>query len=280
MRKIIFKGMKFISTILLLLVLLIGSCNHDDPDLSCNGRIKGNDLNGIQNCVRGSWKINYKRSAANGNSKTVLSDSFIKITEDDSIFYFLEGDLTAIAHLDWVLTQDRYSMNFKDWRGHALVFGIEKFTGDTLLITSNDPEEISYALTHSEFSPIMNCVGKLKDKALDQIRFCICGYWQMHYGEGGFTGIKQYFKDTFVEFKPSDSIYFNVQQYLEAADLIEWLKLPDEFTHEIDSTFIMTFQDWREYPYAWGVEEIRDDTLVLYENGPDGLGYYLTKKSK
>lgn len=270
--------MKFISTILLLLVLLIGSCNHDDPDLSCNGRIKNNDLTGIQNCVRGSWKINYKRSAAVGNSKTMLSNSFIKITADDSIFYFLEGDLTAITQLDWALTQNGYTLDFKHWRGHTLIFDIEKFKGDTLFISTDD-KKITYALTPSQFVPVMNCVGLLKYKALDQIRHCIWGYWQLHYWEGGISGdIRQDFTNSFVEFLPNDSIYFVDQGDLTVEDQIEWGWRLDEITH--DSIYTMLFQDWRDYSYEWVVKEIRDDTLVLYDNGNDGFNYYLTKKIK
>ncbi len=276
--------MKLLSILLLAVICSICGCNNDDPDLSCNGRFKSNNLAGIQNCVRGSWKIHYSKTAANKNTKTLLANSFFKLTDDDSIFLYLEGDLKATTQANWVLNGDSYVLNFKFWHGQTTGWKIanwamEKFVGDTLFISTNNSEKITYALTHSAFMPELNCADLLKYKALDQTRQCIWGYWQLHYWQGGIMGdTKQTSTNSFIEIKPNDSIYFVDQGDLTVQDGIDWIWGPDEITH--DSVFTMTFYDWREYAYSWVPYRFKEDTLIFYDNGNDGFNYFLTRKSK
>lgn len=120
---------------------------------------------------------------------------------------------------------------------------------------------------------------KLKDKPLSEIKAAIQGKWQLHYSYGGITGnIRQNYTNSFIEFKPTDSIYWNDNNNLIVADKIQWNRRRDMIG---DSTYIMSFCEIRGnicYPYSWGVQSIRNDTLILYDDATDPDSYYLTKK--
>lgn len=119
----------------------------------------------------------------------------------------------------------------------------------------------------------------LKDKPLSEIKSAIQGNWQLHYSYGGITGnIRQNFVNSFIEFKATDSIYWNDNNNSIVADKIQWNRRRDMIG---DSTYIMSFCEMRGticYPYSWGVQGIRNDTLILYDNATDPDSYYLTRK--
>lgn len=120
---------------------------------------------------------------------------------------------------------------------------------------------------------------KLKDKPLNEIKAAIQGKWQLHYSYGGITGrIRQDHTNSYIEFKPTDSIYWNDNNNLIVADIITWNRRKDIIG---DSTYIMSFCEMRGpvcYPYSWGVEQIKNDTLILYDDATDAMGHYLTRK--
>lgn len=41
----------------------------------------------------------------------------------------------------------------------------------------------------------------------------------------------------------------------------------------------MNIEGLNGFPASWGVERIRQDTLVLYDDFPDGYGNYLSKQN-
>lgn len=120
---------------------------------------------------------------------------------------------------------------------------------------------------------------KLKDKPLNEIKTAIQGKWQLHYSYGGITGrIRQNRTNSFIEFKPNDSIYWNNNNDLIVRDIITWNRRNDIIG---DRTYIMSFCEMRGticYPYSWGVEQIKNDTLILYDDATDAMGHYLTRK--
>lgn len=118
--------------------------------------------------------------------------------------------------------------------------------------------------------------GKLKNKSLAAIRSKIQGRWQLHYTYGGITGhIRQDFINSFMEFKPNDSISWILDNTLWINDKINWINTTDIF-HE--STYIISCEDFRTYPYTWIVDGIYNDTLILISNGSEPDKYHLTKK--
>lgn len=120
---------------------------------------------------------------------------------------------------------------------------------------------------------------KLKNKPLGEIKLAIQGKWQLHYSYGGITGnIRQNHTNSFIELKPTNSIYWDDNNNLIVKDLIRWKRKIDMVG---DSTFIMSFCEMRGaicYAYSCGVQGIRNDTLILYDDATDPDGYYLTRK--
>jgi len=262
---------KLLNTLVLLVFLLLGDCSPDpSPDLSCNGRIKAKDLNGIKSCLQTSWRMHYSKSST-GTKKT-LPNSFINIKANDSIYYVLEGNIMAEAHIEWV-SSPIPSITFTNWKGNEFLWIVDGVNSDTLTLVENN---IRYSLTKAVYKPTLNCSGKLRDKALNQIRNCIYGRWQMHYFEGGYSGNeRQNLTNSFVHFKPLDSIYFIYEGVLIVKDKLQWQRTNDLS----ESTYIMIFRTFKDFPFEWGVHQIVDDTLRLYDYGPDKYGYYLTKQN-
>jgi hypothetical protein len=119
----------------------------------------------------------------------------------------------------------------------------------------------------------------LKDKPLSQIKTAIRGKWQLHYSYGGITGnIRHNYTSSFLEFKANDSLYWDDNNNRIVADRITWENKTDVIG---DKTYIMSFCEMRSsvcYSYSWGVQGIRNDTLILYDNATDPDYHYLTKK--
>jgi len=116
----------------------------------------------------------------------------------------------------------------------------------------------------------------LKDKPLAEIKRNLQGQWQLHYERGGISGDYKYvYHNSFIDFRPDDSLYWTVDGEEWANTKIDWKWGRDQFH---DSTYIMRFSDVWGYPISWGIKGIQEDTLVLYDIGADGMSDYLTKK--
>jgi|SRR5690606_12990873 len=108
----------------------------------------------------------------------------------------------------------------------------------------------------------------LKDQPLDTIRHYISGKWQLHYSYGGITGhIRIDHRDSFIDFGSGDSVLRTRDGVLYEQTPITWIRVVDLLG---DSAYIIK-------PYGWGVWGIRNDTLELYDNSPDGMGHFLTR---
>ena len=261
---------KLINTLSILLIVLFSHCDRDPtPDLTCNGRIKAEDINEIKVCLQGNWKILQTKTEA-GTVQT-LSNSYLNIKPNDSIYFTHEGNIAAESMATWRADTSPV-VAFTNWKDELFTWTIDRFVYDTLFLNRDN---IQYALVKSTSLPSLNCNVVLRDKALNQIRNCIYGNWQLHYRFGGFTGSDKdyYTTQTLVNFNASDSIEYigggNYSRYK-----INWAKTKDLFG---EMTYIMGFENTSGYPVRWGVAQIRQDTLVLYDNWPDGYSYYLSK---
>lgn len=119
---------------------------------------------------------------------------------------------------------------------------------------------------------------KLKNKPLPVIKEAIQGKWQLHYAYGGWTGhYRKNFTNSFITFGENDTIFWMDSTWRRVDTVIQWKRIQDFVDHS-DSTFLMSFYDTYGYPYSWIVDGIYRDTLLLVDYGPDGMGYYLTRK--
>ena len=267
---------KYIFYSILFGITLLSSCNEPEtvntpPDLTCNGKVKSRDLPGIQSCTRNNWGVVY--SVTNG-TKTNHNNSFIKISNEDSIHVYINGNYITNTTTQWELKGQYYNLVFQDWNKRPIAWRITAFAGDTLML-EDSVKQVTYALLPAIFAPVMNCSGLLRDKSLKQIKYCITGYWQMHYLEGGVFNIREELTNSFVDFKPNDSIYYIDQGQLTVKDKVTWNRV---VYSALDSTYVSHFYDWRSYPYSWVIDHIENDTLVFSENSIDGFRYHSTLK--
>lgn len=117
----------------------------------------------------------------------------------------------------------------------------------------------------------------LHDKSLDVIQSYIQGSWKLHHEMGGICGSCIYYpKDStsylYASLTPQRILFRNTAR-LTLDTTIVW-------THVNifgDSTFIMKFFDKNGAPIILGAREVVNDTLVLYQPGPDGQYFYYTK---
>lgn len=117
----------------------------------------------------------------------------------------------------------------------------------------------------------------LHDKSLSVIQSYIQGSWKLHHELGGYCGSCIYYpKDSsfnlYLTLTPERIIFRNAaRSTIDTA--IVW-KHVNIFG---DSTFIMNFHDKNGVPIVLGAREVVNDTLALYQPGPDGMYFYYTK---
>ena len=117
----------------------------------------------------------------------------------------------------------------------------------------------------------------LHDKPLSFIQSHIKGNWKLHHESGGFCGSCVFFPNDssfnlFISLTPEKIIARNAARTTVDTTIV-WSNV-NIFG---DSTFIMNFHDKNGYPFILGAREIINDTLALYQPGPDGLYFYYTK---
>lgn len=138
------------------------------------------------------------------------------------------------------------------------------------------PLVLTVAIACKKEEPIIQQNITLKDKPLTEIKAHIKGVWQFHRSVGGFTGQTVFYhKNSYIEFKENDSIYWIDDAQERAKTKINWIRDKDEFG---DSTYIISIYDVNNFPENWVVEGIEKDNLVLYDNGNDGFIHYLINK--
>lgn len=126
---------------------------------------------------------------------------------------------------------------------------------------------------------VIICNGNLKDKPLPDIKKCIYGKWKLVYTNGGIGGNAIYYDSTFIEFKPTDSIFWITNGKVFLDNSIEW-----EHREDItgDMNYIMnikvkTFSDGREVFETLAVDRIDSDFLIIFSDANDGFIYHLVR---
>tara|TARA_R110002020_G_scaffold454870_1_gene670849 strand:- start:4 stop:441 length:438 start_codon:yes stop_codon:yes gene_type:complete len=118
------------------------------------------------------------------------------------------------------------------------------------------------------------CQGTLKTKSLVQIQNCIEGNWKFLYSTGGFTGQSRIeYENSTIEFRSNATIFWVNEGDVVSDEPIEWSYMEDqlnEFTHIMKYTRTGV-------PGSWGFQEIRKDTLIIYDVGNDGFIHVLKK---
>lgn len=114
----------------------------------------------------------------------------------------------------------------------------------------------------------------LYNKPLSIIQSYIQGKWKLEYEDGGFCGCVSP-KDSFFLYatlNPNRIILKNAMT-VTTDTTINWKYI--SFFGE--STYVMNFYSPSGVPFNFAAKGIFNDTLVLYQPGPDGMSFYYTK---
>ena len=112
---------------------------------------------------------------------------------------------------------------------------------------------------------------KLKDKPLSDIKANIQGKWQLLYIRGGLCGTcSQKRESEFYEFI-NDNITWEIKGVIIADTTVVWVN-NNVFG---DTSWTMEYHDKKMSPGFLTPDGIYNDTLVLYQKGPDGLYFHL-----
>jgi len=123
----------------------------------------------------------------------------------------------------------------------------------------------------------------LYDKPLDVIQSHIQGKWKLAYGKGGFAANSIFYDDNYyMEFTVDNRVIETGDNIVYANSTIKWTKVgPYEWVKwspgKYTDTYLMEFNDRREYPYCYVVDKIYNDTLIIYDNACDAVFYYFNK---
>lgn len=120
----------------------------------------------------------------------------------------------------------------------------------------------------SEESP--ECQGILKSRPLVQIQNCIEGNWKFLYSIGGITGqMRIDYENSFIDFQKNNTVFWVKEGAVPSEEVVEWSYIEDQFN---ESTYVMTGAVG-----PWGFQEIKQDTLFIYDVGNDGFVHVLKK---
>jgi hypothetical protein len=258
---------------IILFVILVNCDNEIDPphaDLSCSGRIAANDLEPIRTCIQKSWKIHYLKT---GPSKTLLSNSYIDLKVNDSLYLILEGDLIAESLSTMFADADGIWVRFPTWQNIPLNLKVKDMSTDTLYLSDGAGDSF-YALTPSPFVRNYNCGYSFIGKALNQIRSCIQGKWELKAAFGGYSGDDYVeYENCFVTFKPNDSIESIRNGSLYVRDKINWYNGDTQFG---GNSFTIWF-DSEGFPKGMFPFYIDENKLYLEMPADDGWGFLLVR---
>jgi hypothetical protein len=117
----------------------------------------------------------------------------------------------------------------------------------------------------------------LYDKTVPEIKSYIAGKWKVNFATGGIANQGQKFYNTYIEFrfKTTDSMFYFKDNIVLVNSPIVWRKVRDIF-RRTDSTYIAEYTYGTGGTLGYGIERIKNDTLLIYDPGPDGFTYYLT----
>lgn len=260
---------KTLLRIILVLFCLI-SCYQNEPlpESSCNRSIKAGDIGAVKTCIQGNWKIHYCETQL--FEKQWLSNSVIQLKENDSLYYIFEGDIVAETIAAWEVSKGT-EIHFKNWRDFGYTWKINSLDSDTLFITEGG---CKFALTRSAFTPEMNC-GMLVNKALNQIRSCIRGRWELTSRGGGYSGNDiTYYTGRYVIFKDNDSVEYIQEGASHIHDKINWMKWE---TPHWETHYSIMLNSTDTFPNGLGVFYVHEVSLYLTDYSDDGYLYELVR---
>jgi len=115
----------------------------------------------------------------------------------------------------------------------------------------------------------------LSTKPLNEVKAILNGKWQLHYMQGGFCGTCQYKRNNeFYTFSDASShINWIIDKTVWADTSITWFQ-QEWINKQIN---VMEFFANDQYMHHLSPDRIKNDTLVMYEPGYDGMSYYFTK---
>lgn len=119
------------------------------------------------------------------------------------------------------------------------------------------------------------CQGVLKTRPLKQLQNCIEGNWKFLYSIGGFTGqMRIEYEHSFIEFRNDATIFWIHEGQLVSEGLVEWSYIEDQLN---ETTHVLKYSRMG-VPGSWGFQEIRKDTLFIYDVGNDGFVHVLKRE--
>ncbi len=141
------RGKGFAAVFLLVLLLpVILTCTNGhlvpEPIYSCEGTLYDKSLANIRACVIGDWQM-LSRSGGIGNIFEYTPDTYLTITNSDSIYYKYPNRPRQGAKISW--TRIHHSYYGDTWTMGATIFVAIK--SDTLSLTDYSSEPMWVVLT-------------------------------------------------------------------------------------------------------------------------------------
>ena len=120
----------------------------------------------------------------------------------------------------------------------------------------------------------------LYNQPLNVIQKFITGNWKLIYTDGGFVATKMYYDSTFWQLSTTKIIQispFNAGGvFIDTT--ITWVREMGTYTNG-NYTYILHCFDRRNYEYEYAIMQMYNDTLIIHENGIDGLYYHFIKNN-
>jgi hypothetical protein len=138
-------------SIFTLSLLNLMQCKKDQPIIiSSNIVLKDKPLEVIKAHIAGKWALNYEKGGICNACPPVIIDSNITdFNKGDLINVSLKGSITLNAPITWKHEKDvyqemTYTLNYQDDRGYDYHFIVNGITNDTLRISDNAFDPVSY----------------------------------------------------------------------------------------------------------------------------------------
>ncbi len=146
--------MLFSRAFLVLIVMVLCwslACSDKEVHYVCDGILQDKPLANIRACVVGNWQMHYRKGGI-GLTKQTLTNTFVNIRANDSIYFTFEGVLRAQTRIEWkdgisLPGTKTYTMNFHDNVGSFYVWVVERIYSDTLVFYDEATDPFGYYMT-------------------------------------------------------------------------------------------------------------------------------------
>jgi hypothetical protein len=145
--------MKVLLVILISQVLILSSCEKDSNSKKNEPvYLREKSLSEIKAEVLGNWKIHYSYGGITGNIKTLMTNSFFKVIQNDSIYLTINNtiiakDIATFQRLNTNFGYSAYTMNFTSFGGTPYQWIVDYKKGDTLVLDDNYPSGQGYYMS-------------------------------------------------------------------------------------------------------------------------------------